>query len=71
MSRLLYIYEERHPIDLINFVRSRISKDFTTWEEASYSEEEPLLIEKFSSAEAVLMAPGRYLSDKIHSYEKN
>jgi len=70
MSKLLYIYEKRHPIDLINFVRSRISKDFTTWEEASYSEEEPVLIKKFSNAEAVLMAPGRYLSDEIHSYGK-
>lgn len=66
MRKLLYIYEKRHPIDLIEFVRSRISKDFLVWEEASYGDEESSMITKFSEANAVLMAPGRFLSDEIH-----
>jgi D-3-phosphoglycerate dehydrogenase len=70
MSNLLYIYEKRHPIELIDFIRSRISKQFSVWEEATYSDEDSFLINKFSEANAVLMAPGRYLSDEVHNHGK-
>jgi len=66
MLKLLYLYEERHPIELRDFIRAKLKLEFLNLEEASYSDSKQNLIEKFQSADAVLMAPGRFLEDDVH-----
>jgi phosphoglycerate dehydrogenase-like enzyme len=66
MRRLLYLYEERHPLELRNFIRAKLKSALLNFDEASYSEGSQSLIKKFQSADAVLMAPGRFLEDEVH-----
>jgi lactate dehydrogenase-like 2-hydroxyacid dehydrogenase len=66
MQKLLYLYEERHPTELRDFIRAKIRLESLNFEEASYSDSKQSLIEKFKSVDAVLMAPGRFLEDEIH-----
>lgn len=66
MPKLLYLYEQRHPVELRDFIRAKIRLASLDFDEASYSDNESILIEKFKLADAVLMAPGRFLKDEVH-----
>jgi len=70
MPNILYLYERRHPIELRDFIRAKIRSEFLNFDEVSYSDSKQNLIEKFKSADAVLMAPGRFLEDEVHEAGK-
>ena len=65
------MYEKRHPLALRDFVRNKVRLHFPIFDEACYSDTKQGLIEKFSAADAVLMAPGRFLDDEVHKVGKN
>lgn len=68
---LLYVYEERIPQSLRDLVLGLIPKDEFEVEMMTYALSDKEKIKKLQWAEAVLFAPGRYLSDEILSYAKN
>lgn len=71
MARVLYLFENRHPEELRNLVRSYLMNESIDWIEGSYDEDLAQISKKFSEVDAVLMAPGRYLSDQVHKAGKN
>jgi len=62
---LLYLFIERHPENLRRLIRSCIPKKEFEVREMSYLEKVEDQIEKIKWAEAALLAPGRYLDDKV------
>lgn len=70
MSQLVYLYAERHPLELRKFIKDEISKRFIKFSEVSYESTSYEIRNKLSRAEFVLMAPGRFLPDEIHESAK-
>ena len=65
--RLLYVYEERIPENLRQLVLSLIPKDEFEVDTMTYKLSDEEKINKLKWAEAVLFAPGRFLSDEVLS----
>lgn len=71
MTTVLYLYAERHPLELRSFIKEEISKRFRSFSDVSYESPSLEIRNKLSQAEFVLMAPGRYLPDEVHKSAKN
>ena len=71
MHKILYIYESWHPVELRDFIKSKLEPAFPNFQEISYSAPNSEIIDNFSVADALFMAPGRYLDDEVHKAGKN
>lgn len=62
---LLYVYAQRHPKALRELVMSYIDQGEFNVERMHYETPEPEMCRKMAWADAVLMAPGRHLPDRV------
>ena len=67
-NKLLYFLEERIPPTLRSLVEEHISRNGFEFQKVTYAAPDAEKIEKLQWADAVLFAPGRYLSDEIFSH---
>lgn len=64
-GNLLYFLEDRIPEPLRQLVRSYLDRSGFAYRHCFYSESQPAIIEHLRWADAVLFAPGRFLSDEL------
>lgn len=71
LIKLLYVYEERVPLLLRELVLSHIPLDEFEVDTMTYETESSSQKQKFSWADVVLFAPGRFLPDEVMEAAKN